>query len=44
MRYFFDTVDPSGARRDGVGIDCPSDNSARRLARKGAGRNVLGVP
>ncbi len=37
MRYFFDTIDPSGARRDGVGIDCPSDNSARRLARKALG-------
>lgn len=37
MRYYFDTVDPSGSRRDGVGVDCPSDNSARRLARKALG-------
>lgn len=37
MRYFFDTVDPSGARRDAVGVDCPSKNGARRLARKALG-------
>ncbi|MCK6104230.1 MULTISPECIES: DUF6894 family protein [unclassified Brevundimonas] len=34
MRYFFDTIDQTGARRDPIGVDCATATAARRLARE----------